>query len=190
MPSRLRSNGSSSASSGSSGIASTSPAPNSGIGARPRHDVHIVGNDRLAGVRRHREQVHQRVAGVVETAKRAGFLAIADARLEHHAAAADGRHAVAHGAARAVERRSESVLGGLDLGEVVEAQPELREFDRRDARQRIARLELALTEHAHRPDRHAERTRGDPEGDARESSVHRLAPFGWSRTISSPRMKL
>ena len=50
---------------------------------------------------------------------------VADARLEHHAAAADGRHVVAHRATRAVERRAEPLFRRLDLHEVVEPQTEL-----------------------------------------------------------------
>ena len=61
-PSRLRSNGSSSASSVSSGIASTRPGAEQRDRRAPRDHVHVVGHLRLAAVRRDREHVDQRVA--------------------------------------------------------------------------------------------------------------------------------
>ena len=76
----------------------------------------------------------------VQPAKRAAAVPVSGADLEDHAAAADGRHVVTDGAARAVERRAKTFLGGFDLGEVVETQPEFAELLGRDAGQRIARL--------------------------------------------------
>jgi hypothetical protein len=46
---------------------------------------------------------------------------------------------VADRAARSVECRAQAVLDRLDLGKIVEAQPELLEVAVADARQRIAR---------------------------------------------------
>ena len=58
-------------------------------------------------------------------------------------AAADDRHVVAHGAARAVERRAKPLLGRLDFEEVIEPEPELFEIDRRRCRP-AARRAVAL----------------------------------------------
>ena len=62
-PSRSRSSGSASARSVSSAIASTRPAPNSGIGTRRTMTLASARNHRLAGVAGQREQVEQRLAG-------------------------------------------------------------------------------------------------------------------------------
>ena len=65
--------------------------------------------------------------------------------------AADRGHAVAHGAARAVEGRAEPFIRGLDFEEVVQSEPELLELDRRDAGQRVARHGHADLSDEHRP---------------------------------------
>ncbi len=104
-----------------------------------RDDVHIIGNLRLAAVVRHREHVNQRVVCRVQAPRVAVVVAVAGAQFEDDAATADGRHAVAHRAARAVEGRAETLLGGLDFREVLEPETELAELHRREARQRRAR---------------------------------------------------
>ncbi len=101
-------------------------------------DRHVVRHLHLAGVARDGEQVNQRVARGVEPRMTAAAVAIAGPQLEDDAAAADRRHVVARGAARAVERGPETVIGRLDLGEVLEPEPELAELDRGDAGQRPA----------------------------------------------------
>ena len=65
-PSRFRSTGSSSASSDSSGIASTSPAPKSGMGTRRAKMVASAGITRLTRMTGNREEVKQRLARRIE----------------------------------------------------------------------------------------------------------------------------
>ena len=108
-----------------------------------RDHVDIVGNDRLTAMCRYREQVDQRVAGRIQCAEFARLQAIADPRFENDSTAADRRYIVADGAARAVERRPETILGCFDLHEIIEAEAKLREFDSGDPGQWIARLDLA-----------------------------------------------
>ena len=136
MPSRSRSNGSSSASSVSSGIASTNPAPNSGIGMRRAITLTSGGITAWQRVVRDREHLEQR--GEADDVKLAVGVAMPAAHLGHRRDAADHRHVVAGRAARAVEQRAEAVARLFDLHEVVEAEPKLLELPRRDARQRIA----------------------------------------------------
>ena len=69
----------------------------------------------------------------------AAFVAARRADLGDHAGAANRRHAVADRAARAVERRTETLLRRFDLREIVEAKPEFLEFAAGDPRQRISR---------------------------------------------------
>src|SRR6185503_15659648 len=119
-PSRSRSDGSSSASMVSSGIASTRPAPKSGIGLR-RHDG-------LAAVGGNREQVKERFAGGVERLEPAVRGAASRADFRDRPGAADGGHVVAGGAARGVERGPEPFLRRFDFEKVVETEPELLEL--------------------------------------------------------------
>ena len=140
MPSPLRSSGSSSASSVSSGMASTSPAPKSGIGTRRAMTFASAGIDgwqRGSGPRT--DGTASRAA--CRRARRRRILPSRSRRrraLPRWADAADGRHVVADRAARAVERRSQSFFRGFHLEEIVEPEPESLELDRRDPRQRLA----------------------------------------------------
>ena len=86
------------------------------------------------------------------------FVAARRADLGDHARAADGRHAVADRAARAVERRAKTLLGRFDLGEILEPEPELLELTAGDSRQRIARQRTNRLPRDLDPDR-ARRTR-------------------------------
>src|SRR5262245_6796399 len=80
----------------------------------------------------------ERLTALVERDELASRTAAAGADLGDRAGAADRRHTVAHGAAGAVERRTEPFAGALDFEKIVEAHTELLEFDRGHARQRIA----------------------------------------------------
>ena len=86
-----------------------------------------------------RKDLEQRTRSGHQLHELAMFVTARRAHLGDHSGAADRRHAVAHRAARAVERRTEPVLGRFDLGEILEAQPELLEFAAGDSRQRISR---------------------------------------------------
>ena len=66
------------------------------------------------------------------------LVAVSGANLGYEARPADGGHVVADGAACRVERRTEPLLGSLDLHEVVQADAEPLELRRQDAGQRIA----------------------------------------------------
>ena len=83
------------------------------------------------------------------------------------------------------------LLGGFDLREVLEAQPEFREFGRRDPGQRVARVHgPRLTAGDQRVAIAAAAQTPKPTRDRLECR-HRLALLAdGSRTISSPRMKL
>ena len=143
----------------SSGIASTRPAPKSGIGTRRAMIVASGGMSGWHAVPRNREQMEERFAGWIERLELARGVD-APARISAIiAAAADGRHAVAHGAARAVERRTQPFLGGFDLEKVVEAQAELLELDRascraadRRARTRATARRVSAAQHSDRAD--------------------------------------
>ena len=130
MPSRLRSEGSSSARSCSSLIASTRPAPKSGIGIRRAKTVASSGKIDLTAVAGHGEQLEQRLARRIERLELALRVPPGRAQFENDAAAADGRHVVADRAARAVEGRAEALVRRLDFEEVLEAEPELGELGR------------------------------------------------------------
>ena len=110
LPSRLRSSGSASASSVSSGIASIRPAPKSGIGTR-RATTLASGGSTGWQTWFGSENVWNSVLPVgVERPKRAVRIPVAGAKLGHRADAADGRHAVARPATRAVEGRPQPVV--------------------------------------------------------------------------------
>ena len=139
-----------------------------------RDDVRLRRNDRLARVRGNREDLEQRAGRRRELDELAALVAARRPDLGDHARAADRRDAVADGAARAVERRAEAVLHRLDLGEIVEAEPELLELAAGDARQRIARQ---------RPDRLA----GDVDADRREVHTGGRATSRFTTAAPGPR---
>src|SRR5688572_19181676 len=92
---------------------------------------------------------------------------------------------MADSAARAVERRAESFLGSLYLGEVIQSGTELGELHRRDSRQGTTddtrlRLALHLQHNGRAP--HGRRQEGQP--------FHRAPLVDGSRTTSTARMKL
>jgi hypothetical protein len=127
--------------------------------------------------------VNQRVVRGVEAASRAVLFAVAGTQFEDDAAAADGGKVVAHRATRAVECRSKAFLGGFDLGEVLEAETELAELERCQARQRDARRErLRLCARVQEQSRAPRRQRPSEEG------LHCEPPFAGS-TTSVARMK-
>ena len=140
----------------SSSIASTSPAPNSGIGTRRAMTLAsagITGWQAWPGIENRWNSVSPAASSGSERRRRRRG---APARTSAIGAdAADRRHVVADGAAGAVERRPQSFLGGFDLEEVLEAEPELLELRRREARQRIAgqRRRATAREHDRAPPR-------------------------------------
>ena len=75
--------------------------------------------------------MEQCVAVCVESGGTAVVATVRRARFEHEADPADRRNVVTRRAARAVERRSETVVDGLDFLEVIEAHAELLELRRR-----------------------------------------------------------
>src|SRR5689334_8063562 len=93
-----------------------------------------------------RQHVNQRVTGRAQPRVLAGAVAIAGAHLEDHTAAADRGNIVTHGAAGAVERRTETFFRRLDFGEVLEAQTKLAELGRREPGERGARTHGVLAE--------------------------------------------
>ena len=105
-----------------------------------REHRRLVGHDGLAAMSRDREQLEERLPRFVEGLELALGGPAGGTELENGAGAADRGDVVAHGAARAVERRAEALVGRLDLEEVVEAEPELRELRGRDAGERLPRL--------------------------------------------------
>jgi hypothetical protein len=155
-----------------------------------RDDIHVGGHHRLAGMLRHRKQVHQRVARGVQRVERSGGVPVRGSRLEHQAGAADRRHVVTGRAAGRVERGPQPVLGGFDLREILEAQPEFREFCRRDPGNRVARVHGPLLS-AGDQRRCNRRGRPDPEPDTDplQGPHLRLLLADGSCTTSSPRMK-
>ncbi len=104
----------------------------------------------------HREQLKQRLAGLVERRELTVGRPRGRAKLGDDAAAADDRHVVTDRAARAVERRPQAFIGRLDFEEILEAQPELLELRRRDSRERTAgdRTSLGERENGRRPEQH------------------------------------
>ena len=100
-------------------------------------------DERLAGVAGDREQVEERLAVGLQCDERAIGPAQRGPDLGHRADAADRGHAVADRATGGVERRAQPLFGGLDLEEVVEAEPELLELDRGQTRERVAGLDGA-----------------------------------------------
>jgi hypothetical protein len=125
--------------------------------------------------------VNQRVAGFVQPAGRARRIAIASPDFKDDAATANGRHAVAHRAAGAVECRPQPFLGRLDFGEILEPEPKFAELDWRDGRQWRSRRGWHLARDV--PDHH----HGPYAEGAEKGSFHCGCADG--RTISSPRMK-
>ena len=114
--------------------------------------------------------MHQTITRGVQAAEFSIFILIGGAHLDDDAASADGWNAVADGAARAVESRTEPIFGGLDFGEIVESQTELGKFDGRDSRQGIARNELPYLFGANG---HEQKTEC-PRDDSRAESVRRF----------------
>ena len=95
-----------------------------------REDRRRVRHDRLTRVPRHREEVKERLPGVVQRLEAAVGRSPRHPQLGDGAGAAHRRHVVARGAAGAVEGRAEALLGGFHFEEVVEAEAELLELDR------------------------------------------------------------
>ena len=131
-------------------MASTSPAPNSGIGDPAREHRRLVGHDGLAAMPGTENNWKSVSPDWSKASNSPSAVLRADTELEDGAGAADDGDVVAHGAARAVERRAEALVGRLDLEEVVEAEPELRELCGRDAGERLPRLRhpVCATTHA------------------------------------------
>ena len=127
----------------------------------------------------------QRFAGGVEALVAAVRGEPAGADFGDRAHAADGRDGMARGAARAVERRPEPFLGGLDLEEVVATEAELLELSGGDAGQGIAGQR--------RPRLRDEDTRrGEDQGrekDSARGSAHHFASLSGSTATIVPRMK-
>jgi hypothetical protein len=127
----------------------------------------------------------QRVASRVQSGVTAAAIAVTRTQFENHTGATDRGYVVTDGAARAVVGGTEALLGGFDLGEIVQPQSELAELSGRDAGQWAARLRvLCLT-------RGVDRQEGDPDyRRADEHTRHRVPPVAADRTMISPRMKL
>ena len=154
----------------------------------PRDDRRGLRNVRLTSVSRNREEVHQRLAGLIERPEVAFLVDGRGPGLEDRAGAADGRHVVTDGAAGAVERRSKAFFGRLDFREVVEAEAELRELPRAQPGEGIAgAVDATLPVHQRDPyqrDSTRRDRRDSSRVDHRESPVAALSVF----TTITPRM--
>src|SRR5262249_28936627 len=126
----------------------------------PGEDIRLGRHDGLTAVTGKREQVKERLAGSVERFELAVGVDLPGAQLGDRPRAADGRDVVADGAARPVERRTEALLGSLDLEEVFEAETELLEFDGRDPGERTPERLRLRPRARDRDDEHSKR-RGD-----------------------------
>ncbi len=91
----------------------------------------------LAAMQGDREELKERLAVGCKGVRPAAGVTPRGANLADRAGAADNRHVVADGAARAVEGRSQTFFGCLDFEKVVEPETELLEIDRRDAGERL-----------------------------------------------------
>ena len=152
----------------------------------PYDHVRVAWDRGLACVTGDREQVEERFPARIEGGKRTVWHLAACPDLSDGTDAADRRHVVTRGTARAVEGRAQPLLGGFNLQEVVQAQTEFFELGRREAWQWVARLHRpSLPKHERRDDPHQ---RGAGCGATPHHAGAHWPSFGSSAAMMTPRM--